>query len=81
MVPLPEFLRRRSYNRDLTERRYSRVSISQESLSEEEESVLFMLEDDVDSIDFSNTNILNDISDLFTFYKEQINSRLISVLI
>jgi len=56
-------------------------SISQEPSSQEEESVLSMLENDVDSINFSNKNILNDISDLFIFCNEQINSRFISVLI
>ncbi len=73
---MPKFPRLRSYNHDVAKRKCSKESsISQEPSSEEEESVLSMLEDDVDCIDFSNRNILNDISDLFIFCKEQIKNR------
>jgi hypothetical protein len=79
---MSKFPRRRSYNHDLAKRQCSKESsISQEPSSEEEESVLSMLEGDVDCIDFSNRNILNDISDLFIFCKEKINSQFINVLI
>jgi hypothetical protein len=60
-MTMRKFSRRRSYNRDWTKQRCPKESISQEPSSEEEESVLSMLEDNVDSIDFSNKNILNDI--------------------
>jgi hypothetical protein len=63
----------------LSKRRFSKASRSEEPSTEEDSFVV--MPDDIDSIDFSNDNILNDISDLFTFCKEQINSRFISVLL
>ncbi|CAM4845696.1 unnamed protein product [Rotaria magnacalcarata] len=52
-----------------------------ETFSSEDEKILFHPDEDIDDINFSNGSVLNDISDLFTFCKEQINTRFISVLI
>ncbi|CAF4787568.1 unnamed protein product, partial [Rotaria socialis] len=52
-----------------------------ETFLSEDEKMLFHPGGDIDDIHFSNGPVLNDISDLFTFYKEQINLRFISVLI
>jgi hypothetical protein len=54
---MSKFSRRRSYNRHLPTRRCSKESIADEPLREDEETVQSMLDDDVDSIDFSNKNI------------------------
>ena len=80
---MPKVKPRRKHNRNLARRRWSQKSRSQESekSSSEEENIVIKLDDDYGLIDFSNESILNDISDLFSFCKEQINTRFISVLI
>jgi len=81
---MPKATRRTSHTRDLARRRWSRESNSQESeksASEEEENVVIKPDEDFDLINFSNKSTLNDISDLFSFCKEQVNTRFISVLV
>ncbi|CAF0827209.1 unnamed protein product, partial [Didymodactylos carnosus] len=46
-----------------------------------EEDVMIQIDDDVDDINFEDPSVLNDISDLFFFCKQQINSRFISTLV
>ncbi|CAF1530301.1 unnamed protein product [Rotaria sordida] len=79
---MPKVKKQRSHNRDLNTRRWSKDSISQESVnsSSEDETFVILSDDDADFINFSNKSILNDIADLFSFCKETINTRFISVL-
>ncbi|CAF3741136.1 unnamed protein product [Rotaria socialis] len=73
--------RRRSHSRHAYSRRSIESITSNETetfSSEEEEEILINPNAD---IDFSNESVLNDISDLFSFCKEQINTRFTSVLI
>lgn len=82
---MPKVNRQRSHSRHVNSRRSIESITSNEtetfSSDEEEEEILINPNADIDHIDFSNESVLNDISDLFSFCKEQINTRFISVLI
>ncbi|CAF2060717.1 unnamed protein product [Rotaria magnacalcarata] len=80
---MPKVNRRRSHSRHVNSRRSidSIKSNDTETFSSEDETILFHPGGDIDDINFSNGFVLNDISDLFTFCEEQINTRFISVLI
>lgn len=81
---MPKFPRRRRFNRFLNQRRstesISRKS-SQESSDEEEHQIVSKEDAVIDDIDFLQKSILDDIGDLFSFCKQQINTRFISVLL
>ena len=79
---MPEVKRQRSHTRDLARRRWLQENMSQESVesSNGEGQCRVDLDDDNDFM-FSNEFVLNDIVDLFSFCKERINIRFISVLI
>ena len=47
----------------------------------EEDRIAFKPDDQIDYIDFKNDSIINDISDLFSFCKTQINPRFLSTLV
>jgi hypothetical protein len=80
---MPKVGRRRSHTRNMNSRRSieSIESNEPETSSSEEEEIMINSDDDIDHINFSNESVLNDISDLFSFCKEQINTRFISVLL
>ncbi|CAF4433734.1 unnamed protein product, partial [Rotaria magnacalcarata] len=80
---MPKVIRQRSHLRHVNSRRSieSIKSNDTETFSSEDEKILFHPGGDIYDINFSNGSVLNDISDLFTFCKEQINTRFISVLI
>jgi hypothetical protein len=52
-----------------------------ETSSSEEEEIVVNPDDDIDHINFSNESVLNYISDIFSFCKEQISACFISVLL
>ncbi|CAF2953096.1 unnamed protein product [Rotaria sp. Silwood2] len=80
---MPKVNRRRSHSRHVNSRRSieSIASNETETFSSEEEKIFINPDADIDHINFANEAVLNDISDLFSFCKEQINTRFISVLI
>ena len=79
---MPKVNRRRSHLRHVNYRRpiESTASNETETYSNEEEEIPINLDIDIDHIDFSDESALNDITDLLSFCKEQINARFISVL-
>ncbi|CAM4976508.1 unnamed protein product [Rotaria socialis] len=80
---MPKLARQKSHARQLNYRRSieSIKSNDTETFSSEDEKILFHPGGDIDDINFSNGSVLNDISDILTFCKEQINPRFISVLL
>ena len=80
---MPKTTRRRSFNRSLTIRRWSKGKYFQNLAdpSSDEEHLEKNSTHDNGSVDFSNVSILNNISDLFTLCTENISNRFISVLI
>ncbi|CAF1667574.1 unnamed protein product, partial [Adineta ricciae] len=81
---MPKFPKQRSFNRYLNLRRsIESISIENSSnlLDEEEDQIVPENSDPTNYVDFSSASILNEITDLFTFCKEQINTRFISVLL
>ncbi|CAF4729265.1 unnamed protein product, partial [Rotaria magnacalcarata] len=70
---MPKVNRRRSHSRHVNSRRSIEIITSNETetfSSDEEEEILINPNADIDHVDFSNESVLNDISDLFSFYLE-----------
>ncbi|CAF3059134.1 unnamed protein product [Rotaria sp. Silwood2] len=80
---MPKVGRRRSHTRNMNSIRSIESIESNEpkTSSGEEEEIVINSDDDIDRIHFSNESVLNDISDLFSFCKEQINARFVSMLL
>ena len=79
---MPKVNRQRSHSRHVNYRRSieSFASNETETYSSEEEEIPINPDTDIDHIAFSDESALNDIRDLFSLCKEQINTRFISVL-
>ncbi|CAF4313817.1 unnamed protein product [Didymodactylos carnosus] len=83
---MPRPNKRKKHTTSMNERR-SKESLatkdSEQSGSEEDVMIKIddNIDDDIDDINFEDPSVLNDISDLFSFCKQQINTRFISTLV
>ena len=79
---MPKVDRRRSHSHHVNYRRSieSIASNKTDTYSSEEEEILINSDTGVDHIHFPEEFVLNDVSDLFSFCKEQINTHFISML-
>ncbi|CAF3376878.1 unnamed protein product, partial [Rotaria sp. Silwood2] len=79
---MPRPNKRKKHTTSMNERRSIESLASKDSeQSGSEEDVTIKIDDDIDHINFEDPSILNDISDLFSFCKQQINTRFISTLV